>query len=95
MESIFGYITKVVMRIAIAKLLVFAYNLDYLLRLTKLKYTHNIFIVYFHGSRIYQMKEKNHVFHRDVLLLWNVFAVLNLKKFKDKRSDGEMVKQPS
>ena len=75
------------MRIAIAELLAFAYNLEYLLRLTKLKYTH-IFIVDFHGSRIYQMKEKNDVFHRDVLLLWNVFAVLNLNA---KRSDGEMV----
>ena len=40
-----------------AELLAFAYNLEYLLRLTKLKYTH-IFIVDFHGSRIYQMKEK-------------------------------------
>ena len=40
------------MRIAIAELLVFAYNLEYLLRLTKLKYTH-IFIVDFHGRRIY------------------------------------------
>ena len=65
------------MRIAISELLAFVYNLEYLLRLTKLKYTH-IFIVDFHGSRIYQMKEKNHVFHRDVLLLWNVCAVLNL-----------------
>ena len=46
----FGYKTEVVMRIAIAELLAFAYNLDYLLRLTKLKYTH-IFIVDFHGSR--------------------------------------------
>ena len=44
-------------RIAIAELLAFAYNLEYLLRLTKLKYTH-IFIVDFRGSRIYQMKEK-------------------------------------
>ena len=44
MGSIFGYKTEVVMRIAIAELLVFAYNLEYLLRLTKLKYTH-IFIV--------------------------------------------------
>ena len=35
-------------------------------------------IVDFHGSRIYQMKEKIRVFYRDVLLLWNVFAVLNL-----------------
>ena len=77
MGSIFGYKTEVVMRIAIAELLAFAYNLEYLLRLTKLKYTH-IFIVDFHGSRIYQIKKKNHVFHRDVLLLWNVFAVLNL-----------------
>ena len=58
------------MRIAIPELLAFAYNLEYLLRLTKLKYTH-IFIVDFHGSR------KNQVFHRDVLLLWNIFAVLN------------------
>ena len=57
MGSIFGYKTEVVMRIAIAELLAFAYNLEYLLRLTKLKYTH-IFIVDFHGSRIYQMKEK-------------------------------------
>ena len=48
----FGYKTEVVMRIAIAELLAFAYNLEYLLRLTKLKYTH-IFIVDFHGSRIY------------------------------------------
>ena len=32
---------------------------------------------------------KNHVFHRDVLLLWNIFAVLNL--INAKRSDGEMV----
>ena len=40
------------MRIAIAELLVFAYNLEYLLRLTKLKYT-RIFIVDFHGRRIY------------------------------------------
>ena len=53
--SIFGYKTEVVMRIAIAELLAFAYNLEYLLRLTKLKYT-NIFMVDFHGSRIYQMK---------------------------------------
>ena len=83
MGSIFGYKTEVVMRIGIAELLVFAYNLEYLLRLTKLKYTH-IFIVDFHGSRIYQMN----VFHRDVLLLWNAFAVLNLNA---KRSDGEMV----
>ena len=88
MGSIFGYKTEVVMRIAIAELLAFAYNLEYLLRLTKLKYTH-IFIVDFHGSRIfYQMKEKNHVSHRDVLLLWNFFAVLNLNA---KRSDSEMV----
>ena len=72
-RSIFGYKIKVVMRIAIAELLAFA---KYLLRLTKLKYTH-IFIVDFHGRRIYQMKETNHVFHRDVLLIWNVFAVLN------------------
>ena len=50
--SIFGYKTEVVMRIAIAELLVFAYNVKYLLRLTKLKYTH-IFIVVFHGRRIY------------------------------------------
>ena len=85
MGSIFD---EVVMRIAIAELLAFAYNLEYLLRLTKLKYTH-IFIVDFHSSRIYQqMKEKNHVFHRDVLLLWIVFAVFNLNA---KRSDGEMV----
>ena len=74
--------------IAIAELLAFAYNLEYLLRLTKLKYTH-IFIVDFHGSRIYQMKEKNHVFNHDTLLLWNVFAVLNL--INAKRSDGEMI----
>ena len=57
MGSIFGYKTEVVMRIAIAELLAFAYNLEYLLRLTKLKYTH-IVLVDFHGSRIYQMKEK-------------------------------------
>ena len=61
MESIFGYKTEVVMRIAIAKLLAFAYNLEYLLRLTILEYTH-IFIVDFHGSRIYQMN----VFLHDV-----------------------------
>ena len=61
MGSIFGYKTEVVMRIAIAELLAFAYNLEYLLRLTKLKYTH-IFIVGFHGSRIYQMKEKNIIY---------------------------------
>ena len=48
---------KVVMRIAIAELLAFAYNLEYLLQLTKLKYTY-IFIVDFHGSRVYQIKEK-------------------------------------
>ena len=36
--SIFGYKTEVVMRIAIAELLAFAYNLEYLLPLTKLKY---------------------------------------------------------
>ena len=59
------------------RILAFAYNLEYLLQLTKLKHT-DIFIVDFHGSRIYQFKEKNHVFHHDVLLLWNVFAVLNL-----------------
>ena len=76
MGSIFGYKTEVMMRIAIAELLAFAYNLEYLLRLTKLKYTH-IFIVDFHGSRIYQMKGKKCVFYRDVLLLWNIFAVLN------------------
>ena len=70
MGSIFGYKTEVVMRMAIAELLAFAYNLEYLLRFTKLKYTH-MFIVDFHGSIIYQMKDKNHVFHRDV---WNVFA---------------------
>ena len=34
------------------------------------------------------MKEKNHIFHRDVLLLWMFFAVLN---FNAKRSDSEMV----
>ena len=63
----FSYKTEVVMRIAIAKLLAFAYDLEYLLRLTKLKHT-NIFIVDFHGSRIYQMKGNcNNVFHRDVL----------------------------
>ena len=78
MGSIFGYKTEVVMRIVIAELLAFAYILEYLLQLTKLKYTH-IFIVDFHGSRIYQMKEKNHVFYRNVLLLWNVFVVLNIK----------------
>ena len=44
----FGYKTEVVMRIAIAELLVFAYNLEYLLR-----YQTHIFIVDFHGSRIY------------------------------------------
>ena len=36
-------------------------------------------------------ERKNHVFHRDVLLLWNIFAVLNLKKELILRSDGEMV----
>ena len=35
-----------------------------------------IFIVDFHGRRIYQMN----VFHRDVLLLWNIFAFLNFTK---------------
>ena len=34
---------------------------------------------------------KNHVFHRDVLLLWNIFAVFNLKRINAKISDGEMV----
>ena len=53
----FCYKTEVVMRIAIAELLAFAYNLEYLLVLTKLY----IFIVDFHGSKIYQMKEKNQV----------------------------------
>ena len=81
------------MRIAIAELLAFAYNLEYLLRLTKLKYTH-IFIVDFHGSRIYQMKEKNRVFYRDVLLLWNVFAVLNFNA-KDLTVRWLIEKQPS
>ena len=58
MGSIVGYKTEV-MRIAIAELLVFSYKLEYLLQLIKLKYTHNIiFIVDFHGSIIYQMKEK-------------------------------------
>ena len=33
------------MRIAIAELLVFAYNLEYLLRLTKLKYTHIFMLI--------------------------------------------------
>ena len=42
----FGYKTEVVMKIGIAELLAFAYNLKCLLRLTKLKYTH-IFIVDF------------------------------------------------
>ena len=63
------------MRIAIAELLAFAYNLEYLLRLTKLKYTH-IFIVDFHGSRIYQMKEKS-VFHRDVLRVYEQVVFLS------------------
>ena len=36
------------------------------------------------------MKEKNLVFYWDVLL-WNVSAVLNLKKNYAKRCDGEMV----
>ena len=35
-----NYKTEVVMRIAIAELLAFAYILEYLLRLTKLKYIH-------------------------------------------------------
>ena len=34
------------------------------------------------------MKENNRVFYSDVLLLWNVFAVLN---FNAKTSDGEIV----
>ena len=72
--------TEVVMRIAIAEFLAFAYNLEYLLRLTKLKYTH-IFIVDFHGSRIYQMKEKNHVFHLTHPLCYEVFEIdLSFKK---------------
>ena len=45
------------MRIAIAELLAVAYNLEYLLRLTKLKYTH-IFIIDFHGRRMYEGKVK-------------------------------------
>ena len=83
MGSIFGYKTEVVMRIAIAELLAFAYNLEYLLRLTKLKYTH-IFIVDFHGSRIYQMKEKNHVFHCDVLRVYE--QVVFLSRIHNSRS---------
>ena len=63
--------TETVMRSAIAELLGFACNLEYILRLTKLKYT-DIFIDYFHGSTIYHMKEKIK------FLLWNGFAVLNL-----------------
>ena len=70
MGSIFGYKTEVVMRIAIAELLAFAYNLEYLLRLTKLKYKH-IFIVDFLGSRIYQMKEKIMFFHFSLSRLHN------------------------
>ena len=57
------------MRIAIVEVIAFAYNLEYLLRLTKLKYTH-LFIVDFN-------ERKNHVFHRDILFLWNIVAVLN------------------
>ena len=75
MGSIFGYKTEVVMRIAIAELLVFAYNLEYLLRLTKLNYTHT-FIVDFHGSRIYQMKEKIVFF----IVMYYIFAVLKKTK---------------
>ena len=79
MGSIFGYKTEVVMKIAITELLAFAgYNLEYLLRLTKLKYTH-IFIVDFHGSRIYQMKEKIMFF----IVMYD-FAVLNSNKFNAK-----------
>ena len=74
MGSIFGYKTEVVMRIAIAELLAFAYNLEYLLRLTKLKYTH-IFIVDFHGSL--SNERKNHVFHRDVLRLYEQVVFLS------------------
>ena len=66
------------MRIAIAELLAFAYNLEYLLRLTKLKYAH-IFIVDFHGSRIYQMKEKI-LFFIVMYVVVEYFAILNLKK---------------
>ena len=61
------------MRIAIAELLAFAYNLEYLLRLTKLKH---IFIVDFHGSRIYQMKEKS-CFYRDVLRVYEQVVFLS------------------
>ena len=60
------------MRITIAELLAFSYNLEYLLRLIKLKYTH-IFIVDFHGSRIYKMN----VFHRDVLRVYEQVVFLS------------------
>ena len=58
------------MRIPFTELLAFVV---YLLRLTKLKCTH--MFVYFRGAEF----RKNHVFHRDVLLLWNLFAVLIFK----------------
>ena len=40
------------------------------------------------------MKEKNRVFYRDVLLLWNVFAVLNFNA-KDLTVRWLIEKQPS
>ena len=58
-------------------------NIDNIVLVTfNCKCTH-IFIVDFHGSRIYQFNErKNHVFHCDIIwLLWNVFAVLNFTNF--------------
>ena len=63
------------MRIAIAELLASTYNLEYLLRLTILKYTH-IFIVDFHG-KIYQNERKNHVFHRDILRVYEQVVFLS------------------
>ena len=66
------------MRIVIAELLAFAYNLEYLLRLTKPKYTH-IFIVDFHGSRIYQMKE-NIMFFIVMYCCYGMFLHHELKK---------------
>ena len=82
MGSIFGYKTEVVMRIAIAELLAFAYNLEYLLRLTKLKYTH-IFIVDFHGSRIYHVKEKIKFF---IVMYWVYEQVVFLSRLHNSRS---------
>ena len=84
MRLIFGYKTEVVMKISIAELLAFAYNLEYLLRLTKLKYTHT-FIVDFQDSRIYQMKEKILFFIVMYCCYGMLFAVLKIFN-----ADGEM-----